>query len=244
MTTKIDIINGMYSQLRISGLTVQPTPEDLALALDRLEFMMHEFEKARNICVGYKFEDTPDANSPSGIGNEHKLAIQNSLAIRTLADFGKEPSNALMMQARASLNSLMSSTTSTREVGYPRRHPVGSGNDLRYNRYQRYYQDPAEAPNECQTNRMLQGDIDDFVEHFDAYLNDGETVSSYTLEADDGLTVMSQSLATPDVNYRIRADGSNTERTTDLLLEVKIVATTSDGRVTTRIINFQVFDPD
>ena len=35
MSTKIDIINGAYSRGVISGLTSQPTNEDVALALDR-----------------------------------------------------------------------------------------------------------------------------------------------------------------------------------------------------------------
>jgi hypothetical protein len=65
--TKVDLISGAYSKLRISGLTVQPTPEDLELALTRLENTMAEIEGARNICLGYNFEDQPDPNSVSNI---------------------------------------------------------------------------------------------------------------------------------------------------------------------------------
>ena len=39
MSLKIDHINGAYSQLRISGLTVNPTPENISNALDRFESM-------------------------------------------------------------------------------------------------------------------------------------------------------------------------------------------------------------
>jgi hypothetical protein len=86
---------------------------------------------------------------------------------------------------------------------------------------------------------MAIGDIQDFTEHFDAYLTAGEDITSYTLEAETGLTVLSDSLSTPDVNYRIRADGANNE-TESNVLKVVIVATTTTGRVTTRQIIFDL----
>ncbi len=39
---KVDILNDAYSKIRISGLTVTPTPPDLELSLNRLESMMSE----------------------------------------------------------------------------------------------------------------------------------------------------------------------------------------------------------
>jgi hypothetical protein len=89
---------------------------------------------------------------------------------------------------------------------------------------------------------MLIDDIDDFVEHFDAYLREGETVSSYTIEADSGLTIVSSSLTSPDVDYQIKAVGVN-DTTQSQFNQVKIVATTSLGRQETRIINFEIQQP-
>ena len=63
MTTKADRINSAYSKLRISGLTVDPSPEDLSLALMTFENMMSELEMGRNICMDYNFEVDPDPNS-------------------------------------------------------------------------------------------------------------------------------------------------------------------------------------
>ena len=53
---KADIIADAYSQMRISGLTVEPTPEDLELALVRLENMGAEFE-SRKMSAGYVLEE-------------------------------------------------------------------------------------------------------------------------------------------------------------------------------------------
>jgi hypothetical protein len=241
MSTKVDLINGAYSKARISGLTKQPTAEDLALALVILEDMMEEFFE-RNIDVDYAFEDSPGANTPHNVERKYWNAIKSVLADRLLADFGKDPTESLMRQIAGGYSLLSSSTAPQRETRYPSRQPTGSGNE-RWNRYQRFYRRVADAPLSAATNHMLIDDIDDFVEHFDAYLKDGETVSSYTIAADTGLTIVSDSLTSPDIDYQIQADGSSSETTTESL-QVKIVATTSLGRQETRIINFEITRPD
>jgi hypothetical protein len=62
VTTKADLINGAYSLMRISGLTVDPSGADLTLALTRLENMAAEFE-GRNIITDYNFEQNPQTGS-------------------------------------------------------------------------------------------------------------------------------------------------------------------------------------
>jgi hypothetical protein len=62
---------------------------------------------------------------------------------------------------------------------------------------------------DCTTHTMYIGDTDDFTESFISYLAAGETIASYVLTADTGLTVDSESLSTPIVSYRITADGNN-----------------------------------
>ena len=238
MTTKVDIINGAYSQLRISGITKLPGKEELELALDRLESMAAEF-RGRNICTGYNFEDAPDPNSVHNIERKHWYAYETNLAARLLADFGKEPTAALIAAQQSSFSFLSSDTALLRQTQYPARQARGSGNSLRYNRWQRFFRPQAEAPLSCATNKMVIDNIDNFVEHFDAYLDDGETISSYTIESDAGLTIVSDSNTNEDVNYQIQAVGTSGEEF-DSLYQVKIVVTTSDSRVETRLINFEL----
>jgi hypothetical protein len=236
MTLKVDFINGAYSLMRISGITVDPTADDNELALERLEDMAAEFQ-GRNICTGYNFEDTPDPNSVHNVERKYWYAYKSNLAARLLADFGKQATPELIAGQQSSFSFLSASTAQVRQTQYPYRQPVGSGN-RRY-RFRRYYQPIAEAPISCATNKMIVGDIDDFVEHFDAYLNAGEDISSYTIEADTGLTIVSDSNATPDINYQISAVGTSSEEL-DSVFQVKIVVTTSDSRVETRLINFEL----
>lgn len=234
---KVDIINGAYSQMRISGITVDPSPEDLTLALRRLEGMANELH-GRNVCTGYYFEETPDINSPSGLDKKYWYSFECILAIRLVSDFGKgmKPDPTLAKNASAQMSFLYASTANPRQVQYPGRQSLGAGNTLRYP-CRDFYAPIAEAPNTCLTNRMTVGDIDDFVEHFNSFLIDPEAITSYTIEADTGLTIVSDSDTSPDIFYQIQAVGGTSS---DGLLRVKIVMTTDAGRVTTRVINFEL----
>ena len=237
MTSKGDLINGAYSRMRVSGLTSQPTPEDITIALRRLESQAARWE-GKTICADYNFEDVPDVNSPSGLKLKYVDAFESNLAMRLLTDFGKQATQELTIEARTTYSDLQTATLVVNSVQYPDRMPLGGGNQ-RWQGYRRNFFPPTvPAPNSCSTIRMDIGDIRDLIEHFDAYLELSETVASYTLEATTGLTIVTQSLATPDVLYRVKAVGGSDGRSS--LDQVKIVATTSTGRIETRLIDFEL----
>ncbi len=235
---KVDRINDAYSRMRVSGLTVVPTPEDLETALQRMENMLAQFE-ARNICLGYNFEDEPDPNSVTNVERWAWDLIATNLAIRLIPDFNKAVPQALINEANQTLSFASGKTAKVRQVDYPRRQPVGSGNTLRYNRWARFYRPQGQTPLECASVTMAVDDVRDFVEHFDAYLDFGETLSSFTIEADAGLTIVSSSLSSPDVLYRIKAEGADNSAS-DSFQQVKIIATTDAGRIETRLVNFAI----
>ena len=114
---KIDIINGAYSVMRVSGITVDPSPSDLVLALRRLEGLANELD-GRNVCTGYYFEDEPDVNSPSGLDKKYWHPFECILAQRLLSDFGKgvKPDPTLAKSASAGLSFLYASTANPRQI--------------------------------------------------------------------------------------------------------------------------------
>lgn len=240
--TKGDILNRALSALRISGITVDPSPEDLELALSKLENMAAEFA-GRNICTGYAFEDEPDPNAPHNMDRKFWHSYDVNLAVRLMPDYGKGtiPDVALIRQASAGISFLSSATAKIKQIQYPDRMPRGSGSSAGL-RWEKFFRKQNEAPNACVTKTMYIGDINDFVEHFDSYLKTGEDISAYTIETDTGLTINSDSLATPDVSYNVTAVGNSSDSPS--LSRVKIVATTSDGRVETRVINFRLITPE
>ena len=239
---KGDCVNNAYTELRISGLTSQPGPGELAVALRRLEGMANEYLK-RNICVGYNLEDDPDANSSAGIPPEYQETFELCLARRLLSTFGKGAMDKVdpeLLKRQSALFSFLSSSTAPKRQTQPgSRMALGSGNTLRNFRNRRFFRPIPRVPIACASNKMVVGKTQDFTEHFDSFLIDSETIASYTIDADTGLTIVSSSLSSPDVLYRINAAGSSSERS-DTFLQVLIIATTSTGRIEPRTINFEL----
>lgn len=234
ITYKIDIIVGAYSQLRISGITRSPTPEDLELALCRLENMAAEWGTTSDD-AGYFFEDEPDPNSPSGLIRGYRNAFETNLAVRLIPDFNKQIPPALELGASQSLSNMIGRLAAQRmrHVDYPSRQPIGSGNSYQYSRWARFYRTGGNPPNASTSDSMFVGDVRDYVEHYDSYLNDGEVIASYSIVVDSGLTVVSDSLVSPDISYRIQA-GTASENLSNTVYQITIVATTDAGRVETR----------
>lgn len=243
MTTKAHLINGAYSMIKISGITVDPSAEDLTLALTRLEDMAAEF-KGRNINTGYNFEETPAIGSLHNLERKYRYAYKINLAVRLIPDFGKQPTPVLLAQQQASFSFLSSDTAITKRVDYPSRMPRGESNTHRSLPWTRFFAPATDAPASAETITMFIDDIDSFSESFVAYLNAAETISSYIITADTGLTITTSANATPLITYTIQADGLSGSGGSIALLQVKIVVTTSDGRIETRIINFQLEQSD
>lgn len=242
---KSDIIEGAYSKLRISGITVNPTAENNELALRRLENLAAELE-GQNIKLGYAFEDDPDPATPHNMTRDKWDAMESQLAYKVMPDFGKgmKPDQVLMKLANAALSYLNSCDVEVPQTQYPRRMPIGHGNTKRVGgfRYRQYSEKPEQSPISTKTIQMYIDDINSYTEHFEAYLLASEDIASYTITAEDGITITTSSLSSPDVNYTVRADGSDSGN--DSLVKVKIVVTTDAGRKETRIINFKLIDSE
>jgi hypothetical protein len=190
--------------------------------------------KSRNVCAGYNFEDSPDVNSETNLERSSSSAFQSNLAMLLLADFGKDPHPALIAEASATLSALMATLAKTNMVQYPNRQPLGSGNTRLLNRIRRYYP-KIEIPSDPATISMMISNVNDFTEHFDSFLSDAETVSSYTITSNSvNLVISNDSLTSPDVSYRATTNDQAG------VYQVNITVTTSIGRITTRLINFVV----
>ena len=233
---KVDLIKDAYSQMRISGLTVQPTPEDLELALNRLENMAAEWQE-RNISAGYHFEDEPDPNTDSYLKRAYWQAFSTNLGVRLLNDFGKSssPESAgLMKQASQSLSAISGiiARDTLNQVSYPDRQPTGSGNH--WNRWWRYYRT---KPTSQSIIMMIEGDIADFTEHFDSWLNlqENEAIDSYSIQSSSGrLIIESDSNTDVDVLYRLKAESPSNQE------QITIIVDTTAGRRETRYSHYQI----
>jgi hypothetical protein len=243
MTTKAQVISGAYSQLRISGITVQPSPSDLALALSRLESMMAELQGTRNFTVNYNFEATPNINSTTNVIDAYRNMMETNLAIRLIPDFNKEVPQALAVQAMQSMSAAigMVAQENARFVQPSRRMPVGSGNTFRGVFYNRFSIPFVTAPVTPDTKNIYQGETLDYFEDFSAFLGTA-TIASFTIEADPLITVNSSSISGARILYNITAPTGNTGSNGPYQL-INITITDSTGRVYIRLINFNVITP-
>ena len=237
---KIDVILHAYSQLRISGITVTPTPGDLELALDRLETMAHEWA-LRNINAGWNFENHPDPNTDSGVQRGYKQAFETNLAVRLIPDFNKQVPDMLMRQAAQSLGNLSgrSAYANIKGVTYPSRQALGSGNTLRRARWNRFYGGYRQNSASIKRLNMFIGDINDYVEYFDAWLKEGEILTEVAFEVDSGLRLISEKLDPEKVEYKVEAMGSGGYSNSEGR-QLTIIVKTDAGRVETRIIYFAI----
>ena len=240
---KIDIIQQAYSRLRISGLTVNPTPGDVVLALGRMESMAAMFN-SRNITTEYRItaNGEPDPSEPTGLEQEFWEMFASNLAIQLAPDFGKEAPPLLVRQASTALSSASSfiASSTIRMVRPSHRTPLGDGSTLRRGTRQRFYRGSVLPPENSELNHMFVGDINDYKEDFTAYLRVDEVITNMDFLANYGLEIMETDNLSPFITYRVKAisqlNGGPWQ-------QVRIIVTTDLGRKTTRIINFEVAVP-
>ena len=238
---KVNRINDAYSKLRISGLTVQPSAEDLELALTRLENIMYELRDTRNICLSYNFEDQPDPNSVTNMPPLAREAISGLLAIRLIADFNKDVPQSLVASTSASMSGVSgwAARNNLRRVEYPDRQPIGSGNH-RYPRWARFFRHYERAPANCLTNQIKVGETRNYSLSFCSKLANNETIISYTYELSNGLSIDNDVLVGADIDYTITADDNFTNGAWKTLT---FTVTTDEGRVLIETVNFEVCQP-
>ncbi len=229
MSSKLSIINGAFSKLRINGFTINPNPGDISVALEVLEDMMLFFE-GRTILLGYNFEEEPDLNSQTGVSHEHNLMMKSNLAVNIAPDYGKEIPMRLESMASTTLSNAVGASVNLTEVPYPNRMPLGSGNTLRNNQQHKFYSNFKSSPTGI---KMEPGAVNDYAENYHAYLGE-ETIKSYTIKASAGLTIVTNSKTDTAVVYRLKA-GTSIEPQ-----QIDIVVTTNTGRVEPRTIQFDI----
>jgi len=243
MSTKAQTINNAYSQLRISGLTVTPSPSDLVLALDTLETMMAEYRDGWNVQINYNFEDIPNLNSQTGVELSYQAMMNLNLAVRLIPPFNKEVPQTLQSLASVSLSKAIgrSCLSNARMIQPPRRMPIGSGNTFRGVFWNRFSVPVPVPPVGQATNYVWQGEQLDYYEDFSAFLGDA-TIVSYTIEADPLLTIVTSANEDPRVTYTLLAP-TQPPATYGPWQLVNITITDSLGRVEIRLINFGVSTP-
>lgn len=235
--TKGELVAAAFRKAKISGITSQPTGDELAGAVETLEDMMRELD-SKNACPTYEYEDEPCLGTDSKLEPKWYHAVQSRLAVLLCSDFGMEPSQTLAAQARQAWSSMIGKLTLPRQNVQPRTMPRGSGNTVRFGNWSRYYQGDNRAPIDCDTVKMRVDETFPLTVSFEGYLTNSETITSYQVkEKSGGITLSSQQIGEDLQSVELVVVGKYAG-TQSLIIEI----TTSLGRVYPEKVWFTVED--
>lgn len=236
MITKNELVLESYDQLRISGLTSNPTPSEITIAIRRMDSMISGWQN-KGLCLGYnKTENYSniDPNQNSGLLDSDILAVVLNLAKTLAAIFGKQLTIIALSEAKAAYDGLFSAELITREADTFQ--PVGAGNKIYGTSVEFDYQSPEEnAPINCAVNDMVAGETGPVTTDFERYLLevDGDTIVSYTTEDGDLVKLLSDSILGSIVTLNVEASLSGYG-------QIIVTITTSSGRILPRAVEFNV----
>lgn len=191
--TKGELVSAAFRKAKISGITTQPTGDELAGAVETLEDMMRELP-SKNACINYNYEDEPSLSTDSKVDPQWYHAIQSRLALLLHSDyFDTEPPLTLRQQAAQAWSSMIGKQTMPRQNVQPRTMPRGSGNTARMGVWSRYYGGDNRAPIDCDTITLDVGETYPLTVDFGIFLTNGETISTFEIqEVSGGITQTSQ----------------------------------------------------
>jgi hypothetical protein len=140
-TTKSDIVASALNKLAVTGFDYEIDPEELKSGVTTLEYLMADWD-ARGIKIGYNFAADPETaniSDPCGLPDIAFRAVTYQLAIDLADTYGKQVTQSIAASANSGMTSLLSAVQYQPQVQYPNRMPRGSGNTLRWNRWNRFY---------------------------------------------------------------------------------------------------------
>ena len=143
MPKKIDLVNGMYQLIRISGLTIEADPSSIKAALQVADDYAGEL-LSTGLDIGWiqplEYGQS-DPNDYSGLSNQTAGAFKKLLAIEIVDYFGKVAPQTLHLNAAKGMRSLEQLLVNVLPSQNPGTLPVGSGNEWDY-RSDKFYPEP------------------------------------------------------------------------------------------------------
>lgn len=190
MPSKIDIVNGTYSLIRISGLTSSPLPEEINTAIQVLDDLAAEI--STSLDLGYIQPVEYGASSPndySGLTPELAGPMKKMLAVELVTFFGREVTPTLSAIARSGMKSMEMLLVKIDDMQNPATLPIGSGNEWDY-RSDKFY---PENTNDDGATDYFESDVFQLPIDWSSYVEDSELVS-VTYDAQAGIVLSNEAV--------------------------------------------------
>jgi hypothetical protein len=192
MTKKIDVVNGTYKLIRISGLTSQAVPEETETALQVADDYAGEL-LSTGLDIGWVQPldyGQSDPDDYSGLNAQTMGPFKKLLAIELVDYFGKQAPPTLHSNADKGMRSLEQLLVNVNPAQNPGTLPIGSGNEWDY-RSDKFYPEPISDDGAIykNTSNVFQLPID-----WSAFLAGLYTLTSVVYEADTGIVLTNESI--------------------------------------------------
>lgn len=239
MATKGEIVNYAYSLLKINGLTTDPNPRMITLAVQTMDIMVSSW-KNKGLCLGYSssagFGDVQPSQD-TGLSDSDNYAVALKLAASLATHFGKALPQSLLGEAKAAFDGLFSPEAPLRQNSPFIPRGVGNTND--YYR-PRYFSVGSIEDSDCSVQDIKLDVIDNYISSWDDTLDETTTISSFTITASDGLEVSDSAIQGNDreVFYKIKGVTAGNQH---IILSIVTNVSTPDIADTVRI-DFNVVD--
>lgn len=185
--TKGALVNGTYALMRVSGLTVNPTPEDVEIALSVADDYAAEL-KGEGLDLGWQYPTDYGLSDPadnSGLTTEMAGPFKKLLFVQLCSAFGKDVPMAVAATASQGKRVLENILVSVPNAQNPPTLPIGSGNqDSLFD--DRFYGEP---PNNNDATYVYRGNILNYSHDFSAWLVN-ETLVSVEWSLDSSNTTL------------------------------------------------------
>ena len=234
MIKKIDIVNGMYKLIRISGLTSNAIPEEIETAIQVADDYAGELSAHLNIGWIQPSEyGTSDPDDYCGLTAQTAGPFKKLLAREVVDYFGKQMPVTLQMNAEKGLRSLEQLLVNVLPSQNPGTLPIGSGNEWDY-RSDKFYPEPIsdDGATYKNTTDVFQLPID-----WTAWLADLFDLSTVVYEFDAGVVLTDEM-----IDGSISLVTVSFSRVGQFTLCAK--ATNSNGDVITEKVIYNVIDCD
>ena len=193
MPSKIDLVNGAYQLIRISGLTSNAVPEEISIGVQVADDLAGEL--STTLDTGYiqpsAYGDS-DPNDYSGLTAQTAGPFKKLLAMELVDFFGKEVPISLKMNADKGLRALEQLLVVVNPMQNPGTLPMGSGNDYDY-RGSRFYPEPVSDDSGVY---RYKSDVFQLPLSWVQWLAGVNTLASVDYEFDDGVLLGNESIDT------------------------------------------------
>tara|TARA_R110002033_G_scaffold165439_1_gene203348 strand:+ start:8030 stop:8755 length:726 start_codon:yes stop_codon:yes gene_type:complete len=191
MPSKLDIIDGAFKLLRISGITVNATNGEVVDALQTLDDYNAELKTMMDTGYIQPVEyGQSDPNDFSGLTAEMAGPMKKIMTIQLAPFFAKDIPPALAAIASSGMRSLEHLLVHVGNAQNPATLPIGSGNESTFIT-NKFYNEPNndEGAETYYSNEVFQLPID-----WNSWLADEFTLTSVSYDADSGILLTNEAV--------------------------------------------------